>query len=151
MSDVFATSRRKEVAPTLTALEPLPARRARKPFGSHTQKLSYPKVPGMHLHWFSDKPGRIMQASEAGYDHVKRPDGSNVSLPVGVNDAGGAEMGFLMQIPEEWYQEDMAAQQVQIDQFENAIKRGQQDTSEGDGRYVPKNGDGSLRISIQRK
>lgn len=112
----------------------------RKPFGSMEQKLAYEQRPGYHRHWFNDVGGRIMRAQEAGYEHVRDRDGKEVKKVVGVAEGGGPLWSFLMEIPEEWYQEDMRAQQDEVDAKEASIKRGQFEQKEGDGRYVPSQG-----------
>lgn len=112
----------------------------RKPFGSLEQKLAYPEREGFHRHWFNDIPGRVERALEAGYEHVKDKEGKNVCKNVGTAEGGGALVGYLMEIPEEWYLQDQAAQQAQVDSVEDTIKRGEFESKEGDGRYVPKQG-----------
>ena len=113
-------------------------REARKPFGSHVQKLSYPERPGFHRHWFNNTPGRLESALAAGYTHVEDKEGRKVQRPVGVDDAGQVLLGFLMEIPEEWFQEDMAAQQKNVDEMDSAIRSGAVAGSPGsDGRYIP--------------
>lgn len=116
--------------------------RARKPFGSHTQKLAYPAREGYHRHWFNDTRARIMRAGEAGYEHVKDHTGKNVETVVGVSDGGEALHAFLMEIPEEYYKEDMAAEQLRIDEMDKSIRRGADTNGEPgkDGRYIPVRG-----------
>jgi hypothetical protein len=118
----------------------LPQRPSRKPFGSMSLKLDYPQREGFHRHWFNDIPGRVARAQEAGYEHVKGNDQKNVSRIVGSAEGGGALTAFLMEIPEEWYQQDMASEQVVIDEKEAAIRQGTLDKAEGDNRYVPSQG-----------
>ena len=116
-----------------------PARRTRKPFGAQTQKLAYEQREGYHRHWFNDTPGRIEQAIAAGYEHVVGRDGKNMSMPVGVHaNQPGALIAFLMEIPQEWFDEDMAAQQQIIDEKMELINRGADDNGRPgeDGRYV---------------
>src|SRR5512143_1688839 len=125
----------------------LPPRSNRKPFGALEQKLNYPQRDGYHRHWFNDVPGRIERSKEAGYEHVKDAEGKNISRIVGTAEGGGALIGFLMEIPEEWFQADMAEQQKQVDAKENAMRRGELESQEGDGRYVPKQG---IKISHGR-
>ncbi|MDE2099602.1 MAG: hypothetical protein KGL39_20285 [Patescibacteria group bacterium] len=115
-------------------------RPSRKPFGSLELKLAYPPRAGFHRHWFNDVPGRIERALEAGYEHVKDASGKNVNKVVGTAEGGGALHGFLMEIPEEWFKADMAAQQKIVDDREQAMRRGELESQEGDGRYVPKQG-----------
>ncbi len=111
---------------------------ARQPFGSSTQKLAYPARKDYHRHWFNDDPGRIDAALAAGYTHVLDKDQKRVCLVVGVNAGGGALHGYLMEIPEEWYQEDMARQQTETDKTMDAVRRGAIAGQPGvDGRYIP--------------
>jgi hypothetical protein len=118
----------------------------RKPFGSRQQKLAYEERPGYHRHWFNDTPGRVEQALEAGYTYVQDKDGKKVSRVVGVAEGGGPLTAFLMEIPEEWYKEDMAAEQRRVDEMDGAIRKGAVSGEPGkDGRYVPEH----LGIKIQ--
>jgi hypothetical protein len=100
-------------------------RPTRRPFGSMDQKLAWPLIPGFHLHWFNDVPGRIDRAKEAGYEHVKDADGKLVQRIVGVSNAGDGLVGFLMKIPQDWYEEDMKKEQDRIEQFDDDLRRGQ--------------------------
>ncbi len=117
------------------------SRQNRKPFGTQTQKLAFKKREGYHHHWFNDTPGRLDAAKEAGYTHVidettKKP----IQLVVGVTAQGGPLTGFLMEIPEEWFNDDMAAQQRAVDEKEETIRRGQveaADPRERDSRFYP--------------
>jgi hypothetical protein len=94
----------------------LPKRAARRPFGSMQQKLAYADRPGYHRHWFNDAKNRINDALGAGYEHVKDKEGKNVSHVVGTTEQGGPLTAFLMEIPQEWYDEDMAAQKAERDE-----------------------------------
>jgi hypothetical protein len=119
-----------------------PPRRKRNPFGTHEQKLAYPPRPGYHRHWFNDVSNRIPQALEGGYTHVVGNDGKRVMRPAGVAEHGGALIAYLLEIPQAWYDEDMAAQQAEVDKVEEAMRRGV-DTKGGpgvDGRYIPAQG-----------
>jgi hypothetical protein len=102
-------------------------RDSRKAFGNQSQKLAYPNRVGYHRHWFNDTPGRVAGAAESGYTHVKDPvTGQNVSHVVGVANTGGALTAFLMEIPEEWWRDDMAEQEKVNVAKEEAIKGGAQ-------------------------
>ena len=87
-----------------TAPAPGVTRDTRKPFGAMEQKLYWPKRPGYHRHWFNDTPGRIDAALQAGYAHVTGRDEKPVCRVVGKREGGGGLMGYLMEIPEEWFQ-----------------------------------------------
>lgn len=112
----------------------------RKPFGGVEQRLSYPKRPGYHRHWFNDRPGRIARAKEAGYDHVLDHNKRPVSRPVGTQEGGGPEVAFLMEIREDWWQQDKAAKQKQVDEIDAQIRRGEVGTQEPDSRYQVQRG-----------
>ena len=114
--------------------------RNRKPFGTLEQTMAYESRPGFHRHWFNDVKDRISRAQEAGYEHVKDNAGKNVQMVVGTAEGGGAMHAFLMEIPQDWYDEDMRAQQKLVDEREAQIKRGRSDRQAGDGRYVPAQG-----------
>jgi hypothetical protein len=139
----------QELPAMATETEQAPSRppRVRKPFGTMEQTMAYPKREGFHRHWFNDVKDRISRAQEAGYEHVKGKDDKNTSMVVGVAEGGGPLHAFLMEIPQEWYNEDMAAQQKIVDDREAVIKRGEADRQEGDGRYVPSQG---IKISHGR-
>lgn len=99
-------------------------RESRKPFGSTDQKLAWPIRPGYHNHWFNDDPGRIQTAKDAGYEHVQDYRSMPVSRVVGVAPGGGPLLAYLMEVPQEWWEEDQARQQKLVDTKMDAIRRG---------------------------
>lgn len=112
-----------------------PRKSTRKPFGAMMLKLAYPDRVGFHRHWFNETAGRIQRAQEAGYEHVT-VDGKPISKVVGTAEGGGALNAFLMEIPEEWYNEDMAAQQREIDEKEKSIKERNIEGSKADQESI---------------
>lgn len=127
-------------------------RRRRGVFNGTTSKLSIGRtIPGYHLHWINDYPGRITQALENGYEFVKPEEvngtvGQNTDLSgeklrhiVGTDDSGNALYAYLMKIRQDWYDEDQAAIQHRNDIVDDAIRNGKnsQDTT---GFYVPREG-----------
>jgi hypothetical protein len=121
-------------------------RAARKPFGSLQQKLAYPMRPGYHRHWFNDEPGRIQMAKEAGYEQVKDHDEKVVCRPVGTGRDGGVLMGYLMEIPLELWQEDMALVQERANLVDRDIKRRKIDAGAG----LSKEDQGSFYVPTDR-
>lgn len=121
-------------------------KRTRKPFGSMDQKLAWDPVPGMHIYWFNDVPGRVERAKDAGYEHVTDADGKPVKRNVGVGVDGNGLSAYLMQIPQEWYEEDMRIEQRKVDELEEGITRGEIDgrglskEDKGEHFYVGKQG-----------
>lgn len=119
--------------------------RQRKPFGTREQKLAYAQRPGYHRHWFNDEPGRIDRAKDAGYIHVKDlTTGENVKTVVGRGRDGTALIGYLMECPEEWYVEDMAANEADVRDLLGEIRQGRApgtpSGADGAARYIPKQG-----------
>lgn len=114
--------------------------KTRRPFGSQRQKLAYPSRAGFHRHWFNDEPGRIEEALEAGYEHVKHETKHvSVSTVVGTARGGGALHAYLMEIPIQWYEEDMASREAEYAERIRAIKQGD--------FAKPQGADGALRYA----
>lgn len=125
-------------------------RATRKPFGGFEQRLSFPKRPGYHSHWFNDEPGRLERAGLAGYEHRKDAAGRTVSTVVGISRGGGALTAYLMDIPIEWYAEDMAAQEAHVLETKRQIQTGQFEMPGRDedarARYAGSNTMGGISI-----
>ena len=139
-------------------------RRKRVPLGTLRRRLSAPERPGYVRRWINDKPGRLMQAQEGGYEFVTDqtidigdPDVTNEignSLDSRISrvvDRGTGMRAFLMEIKEEWYVEDKAEQQRQIDELEEALSRGIDEKGGPgvDGRYIP--GKSNMAMLITNK
>jgi len=103
-------------------------RNTRVKLGSRN-KLKYPDKPGFHRRVVNDRDDRIEQFLAAGYVHVKGDEvggdlsvkdpaklGKNVSKPV-----GNGITGYLMEIPQEFYDEDQKEKQEKITRAERAI------------------------------
>lgn len=116
------------------------SRETRKPFGSQTQKLAFKKREGYFHYWFNDTPGRIQQAKDAGYTHVlDAMTHKPIQMVVGVTQQGAPLQGFLMEIPEEWHDADMAENEKKVSEKEDTIRRGQveaADPRERDSRFT---------------
>lgn len=125
-------------------------RQSRNVFGQHRQKLTYDGREGYHRHWFNDTGSRIGDAENGGYTKVLGKDGKPVSKIVGTAEGGGPLIALLMEIPQEWYDEDMAEQQEAVDAREALLKRGKLEEHPDDRRYVPQRPDGTSSISIRR-
>lgn len=118
-------------------------RKARGPMGGSVQKLACTEIPGYHIRWVNDEPGRIQMFLNNDYEHVTLDDvqkhslqvghgaiGSNealgnyVSSVVGRNDNGSEKRAYLMKIKEEWYSDDQKAKMKAIDDTEKQYKEG---------------------------
>lgn len=152
-----------EIAARAAAVDPTPAaqgagdemarRRAnRKPFGSHVQKLAYPPRPGYHRHWFNDDEGRPQLAQEAGYEFVNdQAKNEPISRVVGLTKAGQPMLAYLMEIPQEWYDEDMQRQYEKTRELERSIRRGDviagKSAQDSDAAFYPTAQGRSIKIS----
>jgi hypothetical protein len=127
----------------VTSVDTLPRRErqpfVRKPFGGQEQKLAYPNREGFHRHWFNDEPGRILRARDAGYEQVHDEDGRPVSTVVGIGRGGQALVAFLMELPQELFEQDMAAQEMATHELLTQIGRGE--------HTKPGGADGNLRYA----
>lgn len=123
-------------------------RRQRIPLGTPQLKLSAPKRPGFVRRWVNDDGARLQLAQDAGYAFAEseHPSGSNaepgtrVSRVVGSKEDGSPLKAYLMEQREEWYAEDQATKQAEIDKTEQQIKAGNIDGKSADGRYIPPQG-----------
>ena len=121
-------------------------RRRRIPLGTASLKMAYADRPGYHRHWMNDRSNRIHAAEQAGYTFVEAfNDGrkEKVSRRVGSHEDGSPMSAYLMEIRQEFYDEDQKAKQVRIDEIDDAIMRPDQpNDAEPDraGFYTPSEG-----------
>ena len=96
----------------------------RKPFGTAlAQKLALPQRNGYHRHWFNDVAGRIDEAKESGWSHIKNPrDGTPLKRAVGTGRDNQVLFAYAMELPEVFWQEEMAARHQQAKEKIDAIK-----------------------------
>jgi hypothetical protein len=122
-----------------------PQRKSRIPFGVPRSKLSVSfLIPGYHLHWVNDSPGRIHEAQTGDYEFVDPKEvgveekDNRVRRLVGTNEDGSAQYAYLMKIREDWYEEDQRLVQKIQDDVDYQILNGKiEDTG---NRYIPKDG-----------
>ncbi len=102
----------------------------RAPIGTGN-RLTAKQRPGYHRRYVNDQDDRIARFEEAGYTVVldtsedtssvragsAAPVGSVVRKPV-----GGGTFAVLMEIPDEWYQEDQEAKARRVDAIEDAME-----------------------------
>lgn len=126
-------------------------RESRRGFGNQGQKLAYPERDGYHRHWFNDTPGRVAAAQESGYTQVIDPATKQpVTRVVGVSPMGGPLQSYLLEIPQEWYDDDMAELEKINASKEEALKRGPQPGSAQDAQAFYPTAQGR-QSSIRRK
>ncbi len=120
-------------------------RAARVPLGGSRLKLKYAQRPGFWRYWFNDQGSRIQDAQGAGYEFVEETvDGRRVKVSrrVGTHEDGSSMTAHLMEIRQEFHDEDQAAKRADVDEIDNAIKGGEPrgGTSESDRYYTPTEG-----------
>ena len=93
-------------------------RRKRQRWGERRFNLPQHQRPGFRARVFNDVPGRIKGAKDRGYIHVLDEDGAPIKLVV---DRSDGTIGYLMEIPEEFYREDFADKQAVNDATDLAI------------------------------
>lgn len=98
-------------------------RAIRKPFGgAMAQKLALPPRIGYHRHWFNDVAGRIDEAKASGWSHVKKEDGTPNKRAVGTGRDNNVLYAYAMELPEVFWQEEMAARHSVAKDKVDAIK-----------------------------
>lgn len=127
--------RRKKAEMVSTIKPKVEPRKKRKPIGVPTSKLAVAVRDGYHRHWINDVGGRLAQAEEGGYEFVLKKDvvvsgeaqqgqGTRISQIVGTKETGEPLYAFLMEIRQDWYDEDQREKQRPVDETENAIREG---------------------------
>ena len=106
--------------------------------------LKAPVRKGFHRRFFNDVDDRIARAEDAGYNFVKGDvptgdksvgDGSKKGSCV-TKSVGGGRVAYLMEIPQEYYDEDQKAKQDEIDETERGMITNIGTKEAGtDGRY----------------
>ena len=121
-------------------------RKERVPVGQRN-RLTAPRRPGFKRRFVNIQPGRMQMFEDAGYqvvtDQTYDPDNPGVvkvgnrtagSTPLGsavVEEVGGGQQAVLMEIREDWFNEDQAKKARRIDEDEAQIKR----RTQKDGHY----------------
>ena len=134
--------------------------RTRTPFGVGRLKLSVTKIPGFHLHWIADYPGRLDNAVENGYEFVKREEvqisrhtpnadlGEYVCAVDNSSHATGQPLKlYLMKIRQDWYEENQQFYLQRVRATERQIKTGKVDGMLDKDMYIPR----GRRISVDTK
>jgi hypothetical protein len=118
----------------------LPEPANRIPFGGDELQLAREVEPGFRYYWFNDTPGRINRAKRAGYTHVIDADTGEPENIVTDRAEGRGRKSYLMKIPMEWYQADMARQADALARRLNDIRHGRAGPGSEDSRYIPSRG-----------
>lgn len=107
-------------------------RKQRIPMNGKRLRLDAPKREGFYSRWINDDVGRLQEAQEAGYDFRLDPTNSDSSDSRTWRHVGGGKRAYLMDLPEEYRNEDVLEAQASIDRKEAAIlRKGRVDPSSG--------------------
>lgn len=143
--------------PTKEEKARIAARKERVPLGVPRMKLKTSSREGYHRRfvndWYAGSPDRLQEAQTGGYEFVTDPTkvgdspeldaaqpDSRVSKIVGTRPDGQPIRAYLMEIKQEFYDEDQAAKMASIDEVEKQMFAGKDGQGEPgrDGRYVPR-------------
>lgn len=105
-----------------------PGRDGRRPLGNPGQKLAHEKRPGYVRRWINDVGTRLIDADQAGYTPVtEMADGRKVEIKrlVGSREGGAPQYAHLMEIREEFYNQDQADKMRAVDEVDAAIQGNQ--------------------------
>ena len=126
-------------APEAETEEPRATGVKRIPLGQHVAQLDYPARPGYHRRWVSDLPGRVDRAIAAGWSHVKDDRAKQpVKRVVDKSLGESGRLGFLMEIPQELYNEDQQVKADSLDAVDEHIYKGTFNQEANDKRYNPR-------------
>lgn len=127
-------------------------RNKRVPLGVSRTKLAVPQRNGYVRRWVNDSEGRLQMAEQGGYQfatdqslQIGDPDIDNVNRDLGarvsrVVDKTTGQKAYLMEIKEEFYEEDQKAKAAKIDEVDQRIRKGK--LEKVDDQYIPDNGRG---------
>ena len=130
---------------------PVRQRRNRGAFNGTRGKLQVGhQIPGYHLYFFNDEPGRIQAALDAGWEFVSPEEvgyastnvtnrnvdlGDRVSVIGGKTDQGQPLQQVLLKIRQDWWEEDQAETQRRNDKTDAAIRKGKVGDTDTTGFY----------------
>lgn len=122
-----------------------PVQRRRQPLNGRALKLEvFGEIPGHHLYIAKDEGARLMLMENAGYSFVEEGElqgfgaqahntdpGTRVRFVLGVKGSGEPLYGYLMKIPEEFWQEDQAAIEKANREIDAQIRGGMVGSTQG--------------------
>jgi hypothetical protein len=137
--------------------------RTRQPFGVGKLRLGVSTIPGYHMHWIADYPGRLEDAEENGYEYVTRDEvklskrlgddsasaGERVSRISGSHESGRPLVLHLMKLRQEWYEENQEFYASRTRAIEQQIKTGKIDGVRRPETYNPKGTGISLKTKLE--
>lgn len=136
-------------------------RNTRVPLGVARSKLSVTGRPGYVRRWINDYDGRLQNAEAGGYEFVMNDavkqigdadvDNENRDLGTRVSrvvDKSTGQKAYLMEIKEEFYQEDQRAKIAKVEEVDRRIRKGKLENV--DEMYIPDDGRG-IQIDTNKR
>ena len=123
------------------------ARPARKKW-QRGGKLNVPSKylrQGYKTYWAVNNPGEIEALEERDWTKVKDDRGEPVTV-----DAGNNKKHYLLEIPVEYWQEDLKAQSEENDRVTREITKVREYTNRNEGDYIPKGYSGEIETEGRR-
>ncbi len=126
------------------------SQRVRVPIGTNRDVTAVRTTPdGYTDRWVNDKPSRIERFKQAGYEHVESAqvgdvgvEGTHSENGVVSRDMGKGETAYLMRQRQDYFDEDQATKQRDIDKTVQSLRRDKiKSTESTDGSY------GEVRIT----
>ena len=98
--------------------------RKRRPLGTVEQRLRLEAKDGFVRRFINDDRNRLELAQKGGWEFVTNDKGEKIQEVVGSKEGGQPLYAFAMEIREDWYNEDQAKKQAELDKTDEAIRRG---------------------------
>lgn len=129
-------------------------KRVRVPFGAHRLKLQTAQRPGYVRRWFNDTEDRVQRALDGGWQFVEKgevtvgegalheesTDLNNYVSKIVSKGKTASIRAYLMEIPQEYYDEDQALKEQVNKRVDEAILAGTPGGATVENAYVPDTG-----------
>lgn len=133
--------------------------RTRTPFGHGKLRLGVTKLPGYHMHWIADYPGRLEEAEDNGYEYVTKAEvklsrssdsaSERISRITGAHETGRPLTLWLMKIKDEWYRENQEFYLERVRKVERQIKSGHIDGRMNPETYIPRGAPNRIATKLE--
>lgn len=104
-------------------------------------KLAFDDKDGMYRYWANDDDkGRLHTLTQQrDYEFVEDEKGNKVQRRVGTKEDGSPLYAYLVEMPQEWRDEDKMAKEARLKEQEQSIIEGTDDKGAvgKEGRYIP--------------
>jgi len=147
-AETVATIEEPETVLEEPKIEKAPERKKRVALGVPRSRLAVSTRKGYVRRWINDQDGRILRAQEGGYNFVTSEESEFRDAdtcnrdPVCKEVNSDGTKGYLMEISQEFYDEDQIEKKKLTDITEEALRTGEDSHGKPglDGRYIPSEG-----------